>query len=247
MPSSQSPFENSENENNALLLLGFSKDSEDDARGGDTSASDGQINHPRSQQNLNHMVNQASSSSNYQSLNHSNTSPFERNFLMPMVASATIPMADYTNNAMGKNEMQNYCQDDKFKSGSMDIKDDLANALLTSSLVLHSVTHSKKRLLASDSNNAKHKRGVLLPPSSKASNIEPNENSCSHESLKSNTIIDSDSGRSQSSSPTPKIRKSSAERYRQRNHRRKQFFGDKLVRVVELLEKYRGLISEGVS
>lgn len=249
----QCPFEKYENENNALLLLGFSKNGED-VQAGDSSASGGStekfdatglIYHSSCQQKLKQMVNHVPSSINYQSLNYSNISSFEKNILMPMVARATIP--DYTNMTMDNMEMQNRLQDDKFKSDPMDIKEDLANALMTSSLVLQSVTHSKKRPFVSDSNNAKHKRGVLLPPSSKVSKLEPNVDTCNHKSLKSNTIIRSDGVQNQSPAVTPKIRKSSAERYRQRNHRRKQFFGDKLVRVVELLEKYRGLVAEGVS
>jgi hypothetical protein len=249
----QCPSEKYENENNALLLLGFSKNSED-VQGRDSSASGGltekvdttgHIYQPSYQQKLNRMVNHVPSSSNYQSLNYPNISSFEGNVLMPMVARATIP--DYTNTTMDNYEMQNHFQDDRFKSDPMNIKEDLANALITSSLVLHSVTHSKKRPLVSDSNNAKHKRGVLLPPSSKVSKLEPNVDTCNHKSLKSNTIIRSDGVQNQSPAITPKMRKSSAERYRQRNHRRKQFFGDKLVRVVELLEKYRRLVAEGVS
>ena len=52
-----------------------------------------------------------------------------------------------------------------------------------------------------------------------------------------------DEERQNHSSSKHKERKNSAERYRQRNHRRKQFFGNKIVKVVELLVKYREMMS----
>ena len=120
------------------------------------------------------------------------------------------------------------------------INEDLSNALLSSSLVLGSLSKSKKEsrksecLSASTQELPKRKRLILSP-------------------TKSNNHVES--------TPLPlvnqpqvadqpnhiKERKSSAERYRQRNHRRKQFFDSKLVKVVDLLQKYRLMLSAEVS
>ena len=120
------------------------------------------------------------------------------------------------------------------------INEDLSNALLSSSLVLGSLSKSRKDsrrsecLSTSMQELPKRKRPILSP-------------------TKSNNYLES--------TPLPlvnpsqvldlpyqiKERKSSAERYRQRNHRRKQFFDSKLVKVVDLLQKYRLMMSAEVS
>lgn len=120
------------------------------------------------------------------------------------------------------------------------MNEDLSNALLSSSLVLGSLSKSKKDPRKSECPSTstqefpKRKR-LLLPSTSSKNNVE-----LTHLPLVNPTqVLDL--------SNHIKERKSSAERYRQRNHRRKQFFDSKLVKVVDLLQKYRLLLSAEVS
>lgn len=120
------------------------------------------------------------------------------------------------------------------------INEDLSNALLSSSLVLGSLSKSRKDsrrsecLSTSTQELPKRKRPILSP-------------------TKSNNYLESTPLPLVNPSQVPdlpnqiKERKSSAERYRQRNHRRKQFFDSKLVKVVDLLQKYRLMMSAEVS
>ena len=127
------------------------------------------------------------------------------------------------------------------------VNEDLSNALLSSSLVLNSLSKSRKEFgdrdnrHASSGSNLKRKRGILLPPSSKIPLMKPDKVLCD-----STPTADLDMDEMELS-PRSKGRRSSAERYRQRNHRRKQTFGNKLVRVVQLLEQYRQMVNSKVS
>jgi hypothetical protein len=127
------------------------------------------------------------------------------------------------------------------------VNEDLSNALLSSSLVLNSLSKSRKEFgdrdnrHASSGGNLKRKRGILLPPSSKVPLIKSEK--APGDSMPT-ADLDTDE---MELSPRSKGRRSSAERYRQRNHRRKQTFGNKLVRVVQLLEQYRQMVNVNVS
>lgn len=120
------------------------------------------------------------------------------------------------------------------------LNEDLSNALLSSSLVLGSLSKSKKDPRKSEcpstSTQELPKRKRLLLPSTTSKNTVES----THLPLVNPPqVLDL--------SNHIKERKSSAERYRQRNHRRKQFFDSKLVKVVDLLQKYRLLLSAEVS
>lgn len=127
------------------------------------------------------------------------------------------------------------------------VNEDLSNALLSSSLVLNSLSKSRKEFgdrenrHAPSGGNLKRKRGILLPPSSKVPLMKSDK---VHGD--SAPTVDQETDEMELS-PRSKGRRSSAERYRQRNHRRKQTFGNKLVRVVQLLEQYRRMINANVS
>ena len=126
------------------------------------------------------------------------------------------------------------------------ITDCLSSALISTSLVLASISKVKKRILpagnSSDCIPAKRSRGnhPVTPPRSSRSALrnvaDPESSLC----LKSDAI-------KSVLSMSLKTQKSSADRYRERNSRRKQFFGRKLERVVELLKQYRLLQLEKVS
>ena len=119
------------------------------------------------------------------------------------------------------------------------MNEDLSNALLSSSLVLGSLSKSKKDSRKSEcpstSTQELPKRKRLLPPTASKNNVE----STPLPLVNPPQLLDLSSH--------IKERKSSSERYRQRNHRRKQFFDSKLVKVVDLLQKYRLLLSAEVS
>ena len=147
------------------------------------------------------------------------------------------------------------------------VNQDLSNALLSSSLVLGSLSKSRgDQYLPTNQSNLKRKRGILLPPSSRVgsdnisccplsessptNSVEIKSYEESHTAVTAASTIPTISVHinkkqihSSSKSKENKERKSSAERYRQRNHRRKQFFGNKIVKVVELLVKYREMMS----
>ena len=117
------------------------------------------------------------------------------------------------------------------------ITDCLSSALISTSLVLASISKVKKRITPgnpSDCTPAKRNRGdhTISPPRSSRSAPRKITDPGSTLDSKSdaNKIV---FGMSQ------KTQKSSADRYRERNSRRKQFFGSKLERVVELLKLYR--------
>lgn len=126
------------------------------------------------------------------------------------------------------------------------ITDCLSSALISTSLVLASISKVKKRISpvgnSSDSIPAKRSRAnhPVTPPRSSRSALrkvaDPESSLC----LKSDAI-------KSVLSMSLKTQKSSADRYRERNSRRKQFFGRKLERVVELLKQYRLLQLEKVS
>ena len=144
------------------------------------------------------------------------------------------------------------------------VNQDLSNALLSSSLVLGSLSKSRgENYLSGSQGHAKRRRGILLPPSSRVGrdkilcfpSSEPSPiDSKEKKSVEKTSAIaiaasnieaadTNDEERQNHSSSKHKERKNSAERYRQRNHRRKQFFGNKIVKVVELLVKYREMMS----
>lgn len=141
-------------------------------------------------------------------------------------------------------------------NGQSGLNEDLSNALLSSSLVLGSLSKSKKclksemndqnsNLTSQNLSTLKRKRGVLLPPSSRVSSpseLRNNEVTPSVSSTASRKTEDPNS-----KTPALKVRKNSAERYRQRNHRRKQILGSKLIRFVELLKRYRAMMAAEVS
>lgn len=120
------------------------------------------------------------------------------------------------------------------------INEDLSNALLSSSLVLGSLSKSRKDsrrsecLSTSTQELPKRKRPILSP--TKSNNY-----------LESTPLTLVNPPQALDLPNHIKERKSSTERYRQRNHRRKQFFDSKLVKVVDLLQKYRLMMSAKVS
>ena len=125
-------------------------------------------------------------------------------------------------------------------SNHLHITEDFSNALLSSSLVLGSLSKSKKYPRKSECPGTsthelpKRKRLILSP--TKYNNY-----------LESTPLPFVNPAQVLDLSNHIKERKSSAERYRQRNHRRKQFFDSKLVKVVDLLQKYRIMLSAEVS
>ena len=124
------------------------------------------------------------------------------------------------------------------------ITEDLSNALLSTTLVLASVSKSKKWPLLntiSDVNiPAKRRRN-----SSTSLRCEA-ETPVKQEGDRGGEISNSSCNREVRDLPAEKKRKSNADRYRERNSRRKQFFGNKLVRLIDLLRKYKLMISAEV-
>ena len=139
-------------------------------------------------------------------------------------------------------------------SHGFDGTDDLSNAVMSASLVLASVSRPKKRLLsnvvceASKDTSVKRRRGPT-PSSTKA---DTNQDMASSSSASSSSLApksfstDAPTIIPPHSSNHLKNLKSSADRYRERNVRRKQFFGNKLMKVVDLLRKYRLLLASEV-
>ena len=147
------------------------------------------------------------------------------------------------------------------------VNQDLSNALLSSSLVLGSLSKSRgEKYLSGSQGDAKRRRGILLPPSSrvghdkilcfpssepspidftekKTEEVTPTIAATASNIKAADTNDEKKQNHSSSRHKESKERKNSAERYRQRNHRRKQFFGNKIVKVVELLVKYREMMS----
>lgn len=125
------------------------------------------------------------------------------------------------------------------------ITEDLSNALLSTSLVLASVSKSKKWPLLSTNSD------VNIPPkrrrNSSTSLRREAETPVIQEGDRAGEIANNSYNREVRDLPAEKKRKSNADRYRERNSRRKQFFGNKLVRLIDLLRQYKLMISAEVT
>ena len=125
------------------------------------------------------------------------------------------------------------------------ITEDLSNALLSTSLVLASVSKSKKWPLLNTNSNVKNPLKRRRSPSSLMQC--DNKISTFKDGSQVVNIRNKFSAREDKDFPSEKKRKSNADRYRERNFRRKQFFGNKLVRLIDLLKKYKVMISAQVN
>ena len=125
------------------------------------------------------------------------------------------------------------------------ITEDLSNALLSTSLVLASVSKSKKWPLLNTNSNV----NSSIKRRRSASSLMQCDNkiSTSQDGSRVVNIGNKFSDREDKDFPSEKKRKSNADRYRERNFRRKQFFGNKLVRLIDLLKKYKVMISAQVN
>lgn len=122
---------------------------------------------------------------------------------------------------------------------SDEISDDLSNALITSSLVLASVSKTKKRISpATCDSNLKRRRVVTSSEFTLETSAVTLASSpkcyASEKGLGNKAYVNKNM-----LSSTQKTTKSSSDRYRERNSRRKHFFENKLGKVVELLKQYR--------
>jgi hypothetical protein len=124
-------------------------------------------------------------------------------------------------------------------SCSDEMSDDLSNALISSSLVLASVSKTKKRIsLSSCDSSHKRRRMVVSSESTLETSVATIASSAkcsaSEKGLGNKIYVNKNM-----LSSTQKATKSSSDRYRERNSRRKHFFENKLGKVVELLKQYR--------
>lgn len=124
-------------------------------------------------------------------------------------------------------------------SCSDEISDDLSNALISSSLVLASVSKTKKRISPTTCDSSHKRRRVIVssePTLETSAPILASSLKCSasEKSLSNKVYMNKNMP-----SSTQKTTKSSSDRYRERNSRRKHFFENKLGKVVELLKQYR--------
>lgn len=136
---------------------------------------------------------------------------------------------------------KNLCPVRKANCGgcSEEISDDLSNALISSSLVLASVSKTKKRISPTTcDSNLKRRRVVTsseLTLETSAVTLAPSPKSfASEKGLGNKAYVNKNM-----LSSIQKTSKSSSDRYRERNSRRKHFFENKLGKVVELLKQYR--------
>lgn len=122
---------------------------------------------------------------------------------------------------------------------SDEIGDDLSNAFISSTLVLASVTKTKKRLSLTTCDSSHKRRRVVhsTEPTleTSAATLALSLKCSASEKVLGNKVFVSKNVLSS----TQKTPKSSSDRYRERNSRRKHFFENKLGKVVELLKQYR--------
>jgi hypothetical protein len=124
-------------------------------------------------------------------------------------------------------------------SCSDEMSDDLSNALISSSLVLASVSKTKKRISPASCDSSNKRRRIVVssesPLETSAATLTSSVKCSASEKGVGNKIYVNKN----MLSSTQKTTKSSSDRYRERNSRRKHFFENKLGKVVELLKQYR--------
>jgi hypothetical protein len=131
------------------------------------------------------------------------------------------------------------CPVRKANSCSDEMSDDLSNALISSSLVLASVSKTKKRISPASCDSSHKRRRIVVssesPLETSAATLASSVKCSASEKGVGNKIYVNKN----MLSSTQKTTKSSSDRYRERNSRRKHFFENKLGKVVELLKQYR--------